>query len=157
MFLVHLNKDHLNNFINYLGNISVFDQKCNLLFANNAIELTNKQHQIDCHNNNYNKESNQINKIISDNSINSYNVHYKDLIFLFEPNKFITYSFFSIIKNNLYLFLVIILVLVTTLFTSIILYALHLKIRKQEKLFDYYTSDNNLNINEFLEKIKDLN
>ena len=64
VFLVHLNKDHLNNFINYLGNISVFDQKCNLLFASNAIELTNKQHQIDCQNNNYNKESNQINKII---------------------------------------------------------------------------------------------
>ena len=157
MFLVHLNKDHLNNFINYPGNIFVFDEKCNLLFVNNAIELTNQQHQIDCHNNNYNKESNQINKIINNNSTNSYNVNYKDLIFLFEPSKFIFYSFFSIVKNNLYLFLVIILVLVITLFTSIILYALHLKIRKQEKLFDYYTSDHNLNINEFLEKIKDLN
>ena len=45
IFLVHLNKGNLHDFINYAGHISVFDKKCNLIFANKSIKTTNKQHQ----------------------------------------------------------------------------------------------------------------
>ena len=158
MFLVHLNKDHITNLVNYSGNLSVFNEGCNPIFSNKSVSMANQNHKEHCANIHKTKK---IEKSPNNKLASLYSINYKDLTFIFEPNRIIHPKsyFFSIVKNNS--FLIIILILIITLFTYIILYAVHLKILKQEKLFDYYINnknpDNNLSINEFLEKIKTLN
>jgi hypothetical protein len=160
--LVHLNKGNISDLINYSGLIIALDKECKFIFANKNMHVFNLQ------------DSNFINHCKSINNIenigkidwhertgmpNLYNLKYKDLILIFEPNKsaYSINNFYSIINNKAYigaLIVLIILFLITTF-----LYILHSKIKKQEEQFDSYVNNrsyNKTNFSYILEKVKNL-
>ena len=160
--LVHLNKGNISDLINYSGLIIALDKECKFIFANKNMHVSNLQ------------DSNLINHCKSINNIenigkidwherkgmpNLYNLKYKDLILIFEPNKsaYSINNFYSIINNKAYigaLIVLIILFLITTF-----LYILHSKIKKQEEQFDSYVNNrsyNKTNFSYILEKVKNL-
>ena len=161
--LVHLNKENISNLINYSGLIIVLDKKCKVIFSNKNMHISNLQ------------DSNFVNRCKSINNVenigkidwherknmpNLYNLKYKDLILIFEPNKSV-YSinnFYSIINNKGYIGVFI--VLIGLFLITAFLYILHSKIRKQEEQFDSYVNNksyNKTNFSYILEKVKNLN
>ena len=162
VLLVHLNKGNISNFINYSGLIMVLDKECKFIFSNKNIDTSNFQ------DNNFVNYCKNINNVENIGKIdwqerkkmpNLYNLKYKDLILIFEPNKraYSINNFYSIITNKTYIAAFIVLIILFLIMTF--LYILHSKIKKQEEQFDSYVNNksyNKTNFSYILEKVKDL-
>jgi len=162
VLLVHLNKGNISNFINYSGLIMALDKECKFIFSNKNIDTSNFQ------DNNFVNYCKNINNVENIGKIdwqerkkmpNLYNLKYKDLILIFEPNKraYSINNFYSIITNKTYIAAFIVLLILFLIMTF--LYILHSKIKKQEEQFDSYVNNksyNKTNFSYILEKVKDL-
>ena len=162
ILLVHLNKENISNFINYSGLIMVLDKECKFIFSNKNMNTSNFQ---DSNFINHCKSINNVENIGKidwyerKNMPNLYNLKYKDLILIFEPNKraYSINDFYSIITNKAYIGAFIVLIVLFLIITF--LYILHLKIKKQEEQFDSYVNNKSYNKTNFsyvLEKVKNL-
>lgn len=162
ILLVHLNKENISNLINYSGLIIVLDKECKFIFSNKNMNTSNFKN-----NNlvNYCKSINNVKNIGKvdwherKNMPNLYNLKYKDLILIFEPNKRV----YSI--NNIYssainkAYIGVFMVLIVLFLINTFLYILHSKIKKQEEQFDSYVNNKSYNKTNFsyvLEKLKNL-
>jgi hypothetical protein len=162
ILLVHLNKENISNLINYSGLIMVLDKECKFIFSNKNMDTSNFQ---DGNFVNHCKSINNVENIGKidwqkrKNMPNLYNLKYKDLILIFEPNKraYSINNFYSIANNKTYIGTFIVLVILFLIITF--LYILHLKIKKQEEQFDSYVNNKSYNKTNFsyvLEKVKNL-
>ena len=162
ILLVHLNKENISDLINYSGLIMVLDKECKFIFSNKNMDTSNVQ---DSNFINYCKSINNVENIGKidwherKNIPNLYNLKYKNLILIFEPNKraYSINNFYSIITNKAYIGAFIVLIVLFLIITF--LYILHSKIKKQEEQFDSYVNNKSYNKTNFsyvLEKVKNL-
>ncbi len=165
ILLVHLNKENISNFIDYSGLIMVLDKECNFIFSNKSNHVnSSKYDQFTnfCKSVNNIKNMQDVNWQKRKNMSTIYHINYKDSIFIFEPNEreelYLLDHFYSVITNKVYISMIIILIIL--FFTILLLFLLHLKIKKQEKQFDFYVDNksyNKTNFSHVLEKVKSLN
>ncbi|MFK7760638.1 MAG: hypothetical protein AB8B46_00720 [Candidatus Midichloriaceae bacterium] len=162
ILLVHLNKENISNLINYSGLIIVLDKECKFIFSNKSMNTFNlKKDDLV----NYCKSINNVKNIGKidwherKNMPNLYNLKYKDLILIFEPNKraYSINNFYSAVINEAYIGVFIVMIVLFLINTF--LYILHSKIKKQEEQFDSYVNNKSYNKTNFsyvLEKVKNL-
>jgi hypothetical protein len=165
VLLVHLNKENISNFIDYSGLITVLDKECNFIFSNKSNDAYSAKYNrfmSFCKSVNNNKNIQDVNWQKRKNMSTLYHINYKDLIFIFEPNEHkephSLDRFYSVITNEVYISMIVILIVL--FFTILLLFLLHLKIRKQEEQFDSYVDNksyNKINFSHVLERVKNLN
>ena len=165
VLLVHLNKENISNFIDYSGLITVLDKECNFIFSNKSNDAYSAKYNrfmSFCKSVNNNKNIQDVNWQKRKNMPTLYHINYKDLIFIFEPNEHkdphSLDRFYSVITNEVYISMIVILIVL--FFTILLLFLLHLKIRKQEEQFDSYVDNksyNKINFSHVLERVKNLN
>ena len=165
VLLVHLNKENISNFIDYSGLITVLDKECNFIFSNKSNDAYSAKYNrfmSFCKSVNNNKNIQDVNWQKRKNMSTLYHINYKDLIFIFEPNEHkdphSLDRFYSVITNEVYISMIVILSVL--FFTILLLFLLHLKIRKQEEQFDSYVDNksyNKINFSHVLERVKNLN
>ncbi|MBY0580821.1 MAG: hypothetical protein K2P53_03975, partial [Rickettsiales bacterium] len=165
VLLVHLNKENISNFIDYSGLITVLDKECNFIFSNKSNDAYSAKYNrfmSFCKSVNNNKNIQDVNWQKRKNMSTLYHINYKDLILIFEPNEHkephSLDRFYSVITNEAYMSMIVILIVL--FFTILLLFLLHLKIRKQEEQFDSYVDNksyNKINFSHVLEKVKNLN